>query len=351
MKENFWQNIKKPIFALAPMANVTDAAFRRIIVKYGKPDIVWTEFVSAEGLLSRGREKLLPDFWFSEAERPIVAQVFGGKPEQFEEVAKLIVSLGFDGIDINMGCPDRGVERSGGGAALIKEPKLAQEIILATKRGAGTLPVSVKTRIGYNKNELEAWLPALFETSPAAITLHARTRKEMSAVPAHWDAVQRAVALRDSLFGSPSTGSGRLSARPLIIGNGDVQSVAEAREKAEATGADGIMLGRAIFGNPWLFRELAEGQTYIPTTEEKLRVCLEHMKLFEELFGERAARLRQGFGEVNRVKSFEIMKKHFKAYITGFDGAKELRLKMMEAEGAGEVEALVQEFSTVALAK
>ena len=154
MSVNFWSKLKKPIFVLAPMANVTDAAFRRIIAKYSRPAgpaVFWTEFVSVEGLLSRGREKLLPDLWFTPGEHPIVAQIFGGKPEQFYEVAKLLVDLGFDGVDINMGCPDRGIEKSGGGASLIKDPKRAQQIISELKRGikdAGSdIPVSVKTRI------------------------------------------------------------------------------------------------------------------------------------------------------------------------------------------------------------
>src|SRR3989344_8604069 len=157
MQENFWRKLKKPIMAIAPMANVTDAAFRKLFAKYGKPDVFWTEFVSVEGLLSRGKDKLLVDFWYSEKEHPIVAQIFGSKPEQFEKVARMIKDLGFDGIDINMGCPDKDIEKSGGGAALIKSPELAQEIIRATKRGAGGLPVSIKTRIGYAKNEIDTW--------------------------------------------------------------------------------------------------------------------------------------------------------------------------------------------------
>ncbi len=319
------------------MANVTDAAFRRIIAKYGKPDIFWTEFVSVEGLLSKGREKLLVDFMFTDAERPIVAQIFGGKSEQFYEVAKLCVKLGFDGIDINMGCPDKGVEKSGGGAALIKDPELAKKIILETKRGvadAGSaIPVSVKTRLGYNKNELETWIPKLLEAEPAAITLHARTRKEMSFVPAHWDQVKRMVEIVAERIPEKSK-------RPVLIGNGDVLTLAMARERVSETGCDGVMLGRGIFGNPWLFAEK------VPTTEEKLRVCLEHTKLFEELFGEgTAARLSSsGLTRGSRIKPFEVMKKHFKAYVHGFDGAKELRMEMMEAETVEEIEKLVNDF-------
>src|SRR3989338_3729618 len=202
MNHGFWAELQKPIFALAPMADVTDAAFRRIIAKYGKPDVMWTEFVSVDGLCSIGREKLLPDFWFSEGERPIVAQIFGSDPEHFYKAAQLIQELGFDGIDINMGCPDRGINKQGAGVEHLKNPKLAQKVILETMRGAGKLPVSVKTRIGYNSIQISDWLPYLLETEPAALTLHLRTRKEMSDVPAHWEIMPRIVEIIESRCGS-----------------------------------------------------------------------------------------------------------------------------------------------------
>src|ERR1700733_1071337 len=203
---NFWKDLKKPIMVLAPLADVTDPAFRRIIAKYGKPNVMWTEFVSADGLFLGGYESLVKDLAYTESERPIVAQFFTSKPEMMRKAAELACDLGFDGIDINMGCPDKSVEKQGAGAAAIKNPKLAQEIILAamegaresSKKTAKNLPVSVKTRIGYNKNELETWLPALLQTHPAVITLHARTRKEMSNVPAQWDKIKRAVEIRDA---------------------------------------------------------------------------------------------------------------------------------------------------------
>jgi nifR3 family TIM-barrel protein len=308
---SFWSKLPKPFFCLAPMADVTDAAFRRIIAKYGKPDVTWTEFVSVDGLCSPGREVLLRDFLYTEGERPIVAQIFGSTPDNFFTVAQLIRKLGFDGIDINMGCPDRNIEKQGGGAAMMKTPELAQEVIRATQEGGGGLPVSVKTRVGFNQVELETWIPKLLETKPAAITIHARTRKELSNVPARWGHVKEVVEM--------AKGSGT-----LIIGNGDVRDIADARQKAEETGADGVMLGRAIFGNPWLFIEK------IPTIEEKLRVMVEHTKLFHELLGD--------------VKNFAVMKKHYKAYVNGFDGAKELRVKLMDTETPEEVEEIVQGF-------
>ncbi len=317
----FWDKLPKPFFALAPMADVTDAAFRRIIAKYGKPDVMWTEFVSVEGLCSPGREVLLRDFMFTDEERPIVAQIFGSTPEKFFKVAGMIRELGFDGIDINMGCPDRNVEKQGGGASMMKNPSLAQEVIAATIEGGKGLPVSVKTRVGYNKVELDTWLPKLLEMKLAAITIHARTRKEMSLVPANWEHVARAVEM--------AKGSGT-----LIIGNGDVKDLDAAREKAAATGADGIMLGRAIFGNPRLFAPDEKlSRLSLDNKEQiagKLRVMIEHTKLFVELLGD--------------VKNFAIMKKHYKAYVNGFDGAKELRVELMAADSVGEVEKLVKRF-------
>ena len=320
--KNFWADLPKPIFALAPLANVTDAAFRRVIAKYSKPAgpaVFWTEFVSADGLClatKEGRAKLMRDLLYTEAERPIVAQFFTSTPAHMEKAAALALELGFDGIYINMGCPDRSIEKQGAGAKLILTPKVAQELVAAAKRGAPNLPVSVKTRLGYNKDTLEEWLPQILKAEPMALTLHARTRKEMSKVAAHWDRVKRAVEIRDALGSST-----------VLLGNGDVKNIAEAKQRVEETGADGIMLGRGIFGSPWLFDENKN-----PGIEEKLNIAVEHTKLFEELLGD--------------IKSFAIMKKHFKAYVEGFDGAKDLRAELMEAKDAAEVERIILRFSS-----
>lgn len=317
------------------MADVTDAAFRQIIAKYGKPDIFWTEFVSADGLAHPvAREKLLLDLKYGkneeQNERPIVAQIFGGKPENIKAAAELCKELGFDGIDINMGCPDKSIEKQLAGAGMIKNPELALEVIRAAREGAGGLPVSVKTRIGYNpptpkgfgragKNEIpyhlldEKWIRILLKENLAALTVHLRTRKEMSNVPAHWELMKRIVEIRDEI--SPQT---------LLLGNGDVMNLSEGQQKIKETGCDGVMLGRAIFGNPWLFA----GK--ILSLNEKLKVMVEHTKLFEEMLG--------------KYKNFAIMKKHYKAYVNGFDGAKELRIKLMEAGNAAEIENTVNDF-------
>jgi len=304
---NFWRNLERPIIVLAPMADVTDPAFRRIIAKYGKPDVLWTEFVSADGLFMGGYDALIKDLEFTQSERPIVAQFFTSSPQMMGKAASLARELGFDGIDINMGCPDKSIMKRGAGANLMKHHQLAQEIIRAAQEGAARLPVSVKTRIGWDKSELETLLPALLQAEPALITIHARTRNEMSSVPAQWEHVKRAVEIRN-----------QERSETLIFGNGDVASVADALRKVNETGCDGVMIGRAIFGNPWLFAK--HPPTILP--KEKLEVLVEHTKLFEELLPH---------------KRFAVMKKHYQAYVTGWEGAKELRRKLMDAKNASEV--------------
>lgn len=354
---NFWQKLKDPslhsgpdgpFFCVAPMADVTDPAFRRLVAKYGRPDVIWTEFVSANGLMSPGREALKRDLVYSEIERPIVAQLFSSDPEKMEGAARLCAELGFDGIDINMGCPDKTIEKQGAGAAMIKNPEQAVAIIAAAKRGAGSLPVSVKTRVGYNTVQIKEWIPLLLKQDLAALTVHVRTRKEMSKVPAHWEYMKEIARLRDEL--APQT---------VLIGNGDVTSLEDGKKKAKEVGCDGIMVGRALFGNPWFFDESREMVATIPkksifksipfigkyfetrrtaaqsavrpiTISERLTVLVEHTKLFEELLGD--------------IKSFSIMKKHYKAYCTGFQGAKELRMQLMEAKNAQEVETIIKSF-------
>lgn len=357
---NFWQKLKeqkegtgRPFSALAPMADVTDAAFRRIIAKYGKPEVTWTEFVSADGLCHpMGREKLLKDLEYSEAERPIVAQLFSSNPENMRQACKLVAELGFDGIDINMGCPDKTIEKQGCGSAMIKTPDIAIEIITAAKQGivdsGKEIPLSVKTRVGYYRDEIDTWVKTILEQDIAALAIHARTRKDLSQVSANWEYVSRVVQLRDKI--APDT---------VIIGNGDVSDMNDGIEKVRDTGCDGIMIGRAVFGNPWIFnkdisikkkgtwkqnfflrllpnkwsKKIMGDSRYtisdIPL-DKKLEVMIEHTELFDELLG--------------RDKNFAVMKKHYKAYATGFSGAKELRIKLMESKNKEEVKKIVDEF-------
>src|SRR3989338_3416792 len=334
----FWKKLHKPILCLAPMADVTDCVFRQIIAKYGKPDIFWTEFVSADGLAHpKAQEKLLIDLKYQKNEHPIVAQIFGAKPENIKIASALCKKLGFDGIDINMGCPDKTIEKQCAGAAMMKDLKLVREIIRAAKEGGGDLPISVKTRIGYNKNEIETWIRELLSENLAAIIVHLRTRKEMSDVPAHWELMKRIIEIRDEM-----------KVTTLILGNGDVADINDARRKCEETGCDGVMLGRAIFGNPWLFASnnttpssspLLGREPNLPPLirggregfiQEKLRVMCEYTKLFEKMLG--------------KHKNFAIMKKHFKAYVNGFNGAKELRMKLMEVKNAEQIESIINDF-------
>lgn len=347
MKYGFWDTLrnKKPFFALAPMADVTDISFRQAVVKYsrkgqegGGPDVLWTEFVSADGLILGGKEALLKDLEFLENERPIVAQLFTSNTKTMFEAAKLVAELGFDGLDINMGCPDKSIERQGAGACMIKNPSLAAEIILAAKNGVkasgNDIPISVKTRLGYHTLEIDSWIPLLLEQDIAALTVHARTRKELSKVPARWELLKKVVSLRDAI--SPNT---------LILGNGDITDISLGKRRAAESGADGVMIGRAALGNPWIFDErsilLQKSASipriisqYLPSTwvkklkgsqkytivqkskEERIEALLYHAKIFDEKLGQH--------------KNFARIKKHIKAYINGFEGAKELRVKLFD---------------------
>ncbi len=304
----FWGKFKKSIIALAPMADVTDSAFRQVIARRGKPDVFFTWFVSADGLCSAGKKRLLKDLYFTEVERPIVAQIFGARPENIYQAAKIIAWLGFDGLDINMGCPDRKIIKQGAGGALINNPELARAIIIAAKAGMGNLPVSIKTRLGFKKDILEEWLPVLLSAEPAAITIHSRTVKELSKVPAHWKRIAAAVQIRNSL-----------KSRTLILGNGGVKNLNDALLKAKKYKADGIMLGRAVFGNPWLFSQRSISRIKPP---EKLAALLEHLLLFRKVW--------------RRSKNFAVMKKHFTSYISGFAGTKEIRLRLMKTKTISE---------------
>jgi nifR3 family TIM-barrel protein len=322
--KNLWEKLDKPFFCLAPMSDVTDSSFRYMLAKYGKNKnnknkiVFWTEFISADGLCSEiGRKKLSHILKYRESERPIIAQVFGSKPDNMKEACKYIASLDFDGIDINMGCPDKSVIAQGAGSALIKTPKLARKIIQSAHEGiifAGkNIPVSVKTRIGFNKEELDSWISELLKENISALTIHLRTKKEMSLVPADWNHIKKIKKIIEK--------SGK---NIILIGNGDVKSIKEAEEKTKKYGCDGVMIGRGVFGNPWFF------SGYTPTINERLKALLEHTKIFEK--------------ELGAHKNFAVMKKHYKAYVNGFDGAKELRIKLMETNSTKEVEDIINNF-------
>ncbi len=316
---SFWQELKKPFFVMAPMADVTDAAFRALVAARGAPDVFWTEFVSADGLyhtreiqkMPDDENPLMRDLIKGEGQRPIIAQIFSSKPEMIAYAVKLVAELGFDGVDLNMGCPDRSIEKQGCGSAMIKTPEVARAVIRAAK-AASSLPVSVKTRVGYNKESLDEWLPVLLEEAPAVITLHLRTRKEMSLVPANWEFMKKAVEIRN-----------RLNPGVLLIGNGDVTSVEQGTRLVEESGCEGAMIGRGMFGNPWVFAGRKSDDTPLA---EKLAALIE---------------LAHSFEKMTPPKNFSILKKHIKAFATGFDGAAHLRARLMEAESADALEAII----------
>lgn len=321
--ETFWSRLSRPFFVLAPMADVTDPAYRKLIAGYGRPDVTWTEFVSADGIYHMRDKKGIPDaenplmrdLQFTPGEHPIVAQLFSSDPVAMAYTAKLCAELGFDGIDINMGCPDKSIEKQGCGAAMIKDPAKAKEIIRAARESG--LPVSVKTRIGYNQEAIDEWLPALLEENLPALTVHLRTRKEMSKVPAHWELMPRVVRLRD-----------RMSPETRIIGNGDVIDLADAKQKVAESGCDGAMIGRGIFGNPWVFAGRALEDT---TPKERLEALVAFAHDFEDM---------------RPAKSFHLVRKHVKAFATGFDDAAELRAALMDTASASEMEQVLRDRSS-----
>lgn len=321
------QHPDRPLFVLAPMADVTDIAFRTVIQEVGGCDVLWTEFVSADGLVRAteiGKYKLKKDLLYTPAQHPIVAQLFSSTPEHMYQATKLCLELGFDGVDINMGCPDQSIEKQKCGAAMIKYPELARAVIEAAKKaatvdGVQKMAISVKTRVGYNTVELDTWIPILLDAEVDLITIHARTRKEMSKVPANWGYVKEVVRMRDEwVKNNPDKKA------PLIFGNGDVETVADGLDKCVMSGADGVMVGRAMFGNPWFFRDLLDGPKASEVTrKERIETLARQTEIFAKELGD--------------VKSFALMKKFFKTYMTGFDDAVEIRGKIMEMETAGEV--------------
>lgn len=352
MSFNFISSLKektkkgRAILALAPMADVTDQVFRKMIAKYSRPagpDIFWTEFVSADGLASIGRQNLLHDFVFDKKkEYPILAQIFSSKKESILEAIKLTHKLGFTGVDINMGCPDKSIEKQLSGSAMIKHPELSREILLASKtlineinkKSKNYFSFSVKTRLGYSKiEEYKKWFPVILNNEPDIFTIHLRSRKELSLVPAHWEISNEIVNFIKNYCEKKNINT------PIILLNGDIKSVKEAKEKVKLSGADGVMIGRGVFGTPWFFDEKEFEKRLVQNVETKkgrdnilfrLKVMLEHTKLFEK--------------KLTKIKSFNIMKKHYKAYVNGFDGAKELRNDLMNAKDYKEVKKITDMF-------
>jgi len=354
---SFWHDIPKPILGLSPMDGVTDASFRWIAARHGGPDITVTEFTNVDAAI-HAPHTLIRDFTYAEIERPIIAQIYGNKPELFYQAAHVVCELGFDGLDINMGCPAKNVAASGSGAALIRTPQLAREIIQRTQKGiddwvAGQtlaelglrqklretvrtsnqqrsgwetpparrpIPLSVKTRIGYDQVVVEDWITNLLEEKPVAISIHGRTLKQGYKGDADWDAIARAVEL----------------ARPtptLILGNGDLRDMSDVYRRVRQCGVAGVLLGRAAEGNPWIFQakeqlkqSLRDAVAPVPSRPiglaERFRVIVEHSHHFENYVQER---------------SFVGMRKHLIWYCRDFRGAAELRTQMVRVNGTADV--------------
>lgn len=316
---SFLNELPRPFFVLAPMDDVTDTVFRRIVADCAAPDLFFTEFVNVDGLQSPGRPNLMKKIQFTEGERPLIAQIWGKNPENFYKTAHELVEMGFDGIDLNMGCPAKPVVKDGCGSALINNRELAMQILQATREGAaGNVPVSIKTRLGYNTVDL-TWHELLLKQNLDMLTIHGRTKKEMSEVPAHWDIIGEIRAMRDAL--APNT---------LLVGNGDVQSRQQGLELVQQYGLDGIMVGRGIFHDPFLFAE----QTPWPDFSREQRIALyrKHVTLFAGTWP-------------NAKRRIPVLNKFCKVYINGFDGAKELRERLMNAKEAEELIALLDEAS------
>jgi tRNA-dihydrouridine synthase len=293
------------------MDDVTDTVFRQIIADCAPPDMFFTEFVNVDGLQSPGRDRLLHRLAFSDKEKPIIAQIWGLKPENFYKTTKDILEMGFAGVDINMGCPVKAVVKSGTCSALMNNRELAVEIIQATQKAAdGKLPVSVKTRLGFNEIDL-SWPELLLQQNLDTLTIHGRTRKEMSKVPSNWEAIGDVRKLRDKI--APKT---------LIVGNGDVMSHEQGLELAKAHKLDGIMIGRGIFSDPYIF---AENSSWANTSkQDKVALYKQHIQLFRDTYK-------------NNERSIKSLNKYCKIYINGFDGAKDVRDKLMRAESINQL--------------
>jgi len=368
LSTNFWQTLPQPIIGLAPMDGVTDAAFRLIVARHGGPDVAFTEFAHVTDIC-RGSEATLQALRYSDCERPIVAQLYGKDPALFYQAAHVVCELGFDGLDINMGCPSRSVASFGSGAGLIRTPDLAREIIRATRQGiqdwasgqsligAGlkparaafvssmlqranrlpavrrVIPLSIKTRIGCDSDVVEAWISDLLDEEPAVISLHGRTLAQMHRGQADWGAIARA---------------GRLAqgTRTLLLGNGDIQSLADVVRRVREAAVHGVLVGRGTLGEPWLFRqkeeiraacrmartadaEIAPPGGRPPGVTQRFGVMLEHARVFETLFG---------------ASRFPPMRKHLGWYCKGFPGAAAMRAAMVRASSSTDVERIVTEY-------
>jgi len=311
--------LPKPFFILAPMDDVTDTVFRQVVADCAKPDLFFTEFVNVDGLQSPGREHLMPKLRLSDREGPVIAQLWGLKPENFYKTTKELMEMGYAGVDLNMGCPVKTVTKNGACAALINNRGLAGEIIDATAEAAGQhFPFSVKTRVGFTTVDM-SWIEFLLDKRILnMLSIHGRTAKQMSKAPADWDLIGRARELRDSL--SPST---------LVVGNGDVMNRKQGEGLAEKYRLDGIMIGRGIFHDPFAFAQNSPWADW--SKQQKLELFAKHIRLYIEMYKDHERR-------------FEALRKFCKLYINGFEGASELRAEFMETKTPRQALAVLGQF-------
>ena len=355
---SFWQEQKarypKGLVVLAPMADVTDNPFRRILSEVGAPDVYWNEFVSADGLVHPvGREKLERMLSYEEDQRPIIAQIFSGDADNCREAAQICREHGFDGIDINMGCPARNIIKQVSGCELskVEHRERVTRIIEETRAGAGELSVSVKTRLGFHEVDW-SWIEFLLKHNLPLLTIHLRTKKEMSKVPAHWELVDRIVQMRDEI--SPET---------LLIMNGDVANRAQSYELCKTHGIDGVMIGRGVLQDITAFAS-TDLEVKRPSTQERIEFALRHTRYFMEEYTIDASAgiedsvapgtidasagiedsVAPGTIDGELTKNFNLMKKFYKVYIQGFDGAKDLRTQLMDATNYEEIESICNNF-------
>ncbi len=367
---NLWKNFVKPIVGLAPMDGVTDYVYREIQSEVAKPDVTITEFIAVEGIV-RMSEGLLADFWYSAKQRPVIAQIYGNDPQLFYAAAQLACELGFDGVDINMGCPAKSVVHRGCGAGLIRTPELAKDIITATKHAvedwythginwekwpliSGStaksrylrflgntkslgveniyddmekinstrrlIPVSVKTRIGFDIPVTEEWIKTIAGCDIAAIAIHGRTLKQSYSGNSNWEEIRIGVDAAKSV-----------NSEIIVLGNGDIKDLHFAREVIANSNVDGVLVGRGTWGNPWLISEIKQDRELTLTLDEKFEVMLTHARLHEK----------------TKPNGFVQMRKNLAWYISGIPGAAALRSELVRAKDAGEVARIISNYGRI----
>jgi len=315
MSKTFWQDLPKPFFCLAPMEDVTDSAFRRLIVKCGRPEVFFTEFTSTDGMISKGAPNVTHRLEFKDIEKPLIAQIWGNDPEKYVQAVKQIDEMGFDGIDLNMGCPAKKITKKGCCSGLIENHNLVKEIYLACSENS-KLPISIKTRLGFNFLDTENWADFLLNLKPPAITIHGRIAKDMSKYPADWNEIKKFVDIKNDK-----------KSDTIIIGNGDIKNKIDGLQKQREFKVDGLMIGRGIFDDLFIFnKDYPEKSINSLTILEKIELLEIHLNLFIERWP---------------TQRYSVLKKFYKIYLSNFDSAQKFRIEMMESRSAIEAQNII----------